>query len=59
MFIFVRCWKYSTLNKYLMILNAFDIVQMRIMNIEDLKFDHVIMIYIPKIWNNDLITNET
>jgi len=36
-----------------MILNGVDIIQMGIMNIEDLKFDHVIMIYIPNIWTNE------
>ena len=37
-----------------MILNGVDIIQMGIMNIKDLKFDHILMIYIPNMWTNDL-----
>ena len=50
---------FPTLNKILMILNGIDIIQMGIMNIEDFKFDHVIMIYISNMWTNDLHYQQT
>jgi len=50
---------FPTQNESLMILNGVDIIQMGIMNIENLKFDHVIMIHIPNIWTNEFDYQQT
>ena len=50
---------FPTQNESLMILNGVDIIQMRIMKIEDLSLDHVIMIYIHNMWTKDLDYQQT
>ena len=40
--------------KNLLVLNGYDIIKTKITHTQNIKFDHVILIYFQKIWDNVL-----
>jgi hypothetical protein len=42
-----------TLTQDKLILNGYDIIKYNILNIQDLKFNMVLLMYLPSMWDND------